>query len=149
MPILLREAHASSSEEGLPKKERRRSSLVRQNVTQNLKQIALLRNTSDTAKRGIFLAKLDLCKVTFNFDDAASNVKGKELKRQTLLELVDFINSDLGQKFLSDVPTMVAVIEMISSNIFRALSPQTDEFDPEEDEPVSFLPPFFQRRVYN
>lgn len=82
---------------------------------------------------------------------------GKELKRVTLLELVDYVNSAGGQKVrrscccLGCAAGTVAytghmlqiftdtvipdIIRMISMNMFRALPPQNEEFDPDEDEP--------------
>ncbi|GMF44328.1 unnamed protein product [Phytophthora fragariaefolia] len=61
--------------------------------------------------------------------------RGKDLKRQTLLELVDYVNNPGGQKIFTET-LMPDIMSMVSVNICRALPPQTEDFDPEEDEPV-------------
>lgn len=61
--------------------------------------------------------------------------KGKDLKRQTLLELVDYINTPAGQKIFTEA-LMPDIMACVTTNICRALPPQTEDFDPEEDDPV-------------
>jgi hypothetical protein len=47
------------------------------------------------AQRGeLFKAKLRLCQECFNFKDPKADVEGKELKKNTLLELVDYLNAN-------------------------------------------------------
>jgi serine/threonine-protein phosphatase 2A regulatory subunit B' len=82
------------------------------------------------------------------------------VKRHTLLELVDYVNNVQGQKILTEamMPHIVSMvvredktlltrcvplfspppssISSQSANIFRALPPQNEDFDPEEDEPA-------------
>lgn len=70
----------------------------------------------------------------FNFDDTESDTKGKELKRETLVELAEYVNSPIGQKIFTEA-LMPDIVEMVRINLFRALPQQTDDFDPEEDEP--------------
>uniref|UniRef100_A0A6S8EAE1 Serine/threonine protein phosphatase 2A regulatory subunit n=1 Tax=Aplanochytrium stocchinoi TaxID=215587 RepID=A0A6S8EAE1_9STRA len=99
----------------------------------------------------LFRYKLQLCKIVFDFDKNEENststlqngphsstelLYGKELKRKTLLELVEYVNSERGQKIFAAVNMMEEVIDMVSINIFRPLPPQEDEYDPEEDDPV-------------
>ena len=57
------------------------------------------------------------------------------MKRQTLLELVDYVNTPAGQKIFTE-SVMSDLMAMVSANVCRALPPATDDFDPEEDEPV-------------
>ena len=64
-----------------------------------------------------------------------SDKRGKDLKRQTLLELVDYVNNAGGQKIFNEA-LMPDIVKCVSVNICRALPPQTENFDPEEDEPV-------------
>lgn len=115
---------------------RRRSSIVRENATSELQQLAMLDDTAVQEHASLFRLKLELCKVRFNFDNPSSNLTGKELKRKTLLELVEYINTERGRKIFSVENMMEDIVSMVSVNIFRALAPQEDEFDPEEDEPV-------------
>jgi len=83
----------------------------------------------------LFQQKLQLCSVIFNFYDPNSDKRGKDLKRQTLLELVDYVNNSGGQKIFTEA-LMPDIMKCVSINICRALPPQTEDFDPEEDEPV-------------
>ena len=64
-------------------------------------------------------------------------VREKEIKRQTLLELVDYVNTGNG-KFSEAVAE--DVVFMLSSNLFRDLpalrSNELDNLDPDEEEPA-------------
>lgn len=97
------------------------------------------RDVASFEKQNLLIRKLNLCCVLFDFTDPTKNLKEKDVKRQTLLELVDFITSANG-KFTETV--MQEVIKMVSVNLFRSLSPQPREnktleaFDLEEEEPL-------------
>lgn len=53
-------------------------------------------------KQLLFVRKLHLCAFTFDFTNPTLHVREKEIKRQTLLELVDYVNSGTG-KFTEQV----------------------------------------------
>jgi serine/threonine-protein phosphatase 2A regulatory subunit B' len=95
------------------------------------------RDVAPSEKQLLFVQKLHLCSFTFDFTDPSKNVKEKEIKRQTLLELVDYANSGQG-KFTEAVSE--DIIFMLSQNLFRTLPPSRshdiDNFDPEEEEPT-------------
>uniref|UniRef100_V9KWM8 Serine/threonine protein phosphatase 2A regulatory subunit n=1 Tax=Callorhinchus milii TaxID=7868 RepID=V9KWM8_CALMI len=81
----------------------------------------------------LFCKKLSQCCVIFDFMDCVADLKGKEIKRAALNELVECMSSSRG---LLIEPVYPEVIKMISVNIFRTLPPsENPEFDPEEDEP--------------
>jgi hypothetical protein len=93
-------------------------------------------------RHALFAKKLHLCSYTFDFSDASSHVAEKEVKRQTLLELVEYVNTGQGKftEALSD-----DITRMLSANLFRALPPSGHEttgvgageaFDAEEEEPA-------------
>lgn len=86
-------------------------------------------------KQNLFVQKLHLCSFTFDFTDTSKHAKEKEIKRQTLLELVDYVNVGQG-KFTEAVSE--DLVFFFSSNLFRTLpSPRSHEveaFDPEEEE---------------
>ncbi|KAJ3218865.1 minichromosome maintenance protein 5 [Dinochytrium kinnereticum] len=88
-------------------------------------------------RQDLFLKKIGQCNVIFDFNDALSDLKGKEIKRQTLTELVEYITNNRG---VITEPIYPEVIGMFSINLFRTIPPQVnptgDAFDPEEDEPV-------------
>lgn len=123
------------SDVSVPRRERRRSSLVREHKIRELKDLPTLKDTPTQKREALFAQKLDLCSVIFNFDDPNSDKRGKDLKRQTLLELVDYVNNAGGQKIFNE-HLMPNIMACVSANICRALPPQTEDFDPEEDEPV-------------
>lgn len=88
-------------------------------------------------RQALFVKKLQLCSANFDFQDMNAHSQEKEIKRQTLLELVDYVNSGSG-KFTEAVSDDIIV--MLSQNIFRALPPARPSTDPEafdgdEEEP--------------
>eukprot|EP00339_Tiarina_fusa_P004776 CAMPEP_0117043878 /NCGR_PEP_ID=MMETSP0472-20121206/30466_1 /TAXON_ID=693140 ORGANISM="Tiarina fusus, Strain LIS" /NCGR_SAMPLE_ID=MMETSP0472 /ASSEMBLY_ACC=CAM_ASM_000603 /LENGTH=499 /DNA_ID=CAMNT_0004755503 /DNA_START=131 /DNA_END=1630 /DNA_ORIENTATION=- len=100
-----------------------------------LKELPALRDAPAAKREELFILKLKLCSVIFSFDDPTADKRGKDMKRQTLLELVDYVNSPAGQKIFTE-SVMGDLMAMVSANVCRALPPATDDFDPEEDEPV-------------
>ena len=100
-----------------------------------LKELPLLSETPLHKREALVKQKLQLCCVVFNFDDPAADVKGKEIKRETLVELAEYVNTPVGQKIFVE-PLMVDIVDVVKANIFRTLPPQSDDFDPEEDEPA-------------
>mmetsp|Transcript_11352 Transcript_11352/g.40200 ORF Transcript_11352/g.40200 Transcript_11352/m.40200 type:complete len:244 (+) Transcript_11352:213-944(+) len=98
-------------------------------------ELAQLRDSPSNKHRELFEKKLQLCEHVFDFDDVNQYKKEKEVKRQTLLELVDYVNTAAGQKIFSEA-TMPAIMSCVRANVCRALPPQTEDYDPDEDEPV-------------
>lgn len=94
------------------------------------------RDVPPSEKQYLFVQKLHLCSFTFDFTDPLKHVREKEIKRQTLLELVDYSNSGSG-KFTEAVSE--DIIFMLSNNLFRTLPPprshEVDSYDAEEEEP--------------
>ncbi|CAG8535774.1 1475_t:CDS:10 [Diversispora eburnea] len=88
-------------------------------------------------RQELFLRKLNQCSVIFDFNDASADLKGKEIKRSTLAELLEYINTNRG---VITEPIYPEVVSMFAINLFRTIPPQVnptgDAFDPEEDEPV-------------
>lgn len=85
----------------------------------------------------LFVRKLRQCGVIFDFNDASSDLKGKQIKAQTLHEMLDYITSQRGVITEQIYPE---VVTMFATNLFRSIPPPVnptgDAFDPEEDEPV-------------
>eukprot|EP00439_Symbiodinium_sp_Y106_P063313 s4267_g9.t2 len=84
----------------------------------------------------LFKRKLQACCTVFDFN-SETDMKAKEAKRQTLLELVEYVNSTRSCFQESLIPD---IVKMVASNIFRAL-PAKDRSsmslsDPDEEEPV-------------
>jgi len=97
------------------------------------------RDVPNSEKQLLFVRKLHLCAFTFDFSDPSHHVREKEIKRQTLLELVEYVNTGQG-KFTEAVSP--DIVFMLSHNLFRALPPSrgqsadVDSYDPEEEEPL-------------
>ena len=66
--------------------------------------------------------------------DPVADLKGKEIKRATLNEVVDYITAGRGVLTEAVYPE---IIRMIACNLFRTLPPSDNpDFDPEEDDPT-------------
>eukprot|EP00904_Undaria_pinnatifida_P003104 jgi/Undpi1/12795/HiC_scaffold_7.g02462.m1 len=110
-----------------------------------MKEIPLLKDVGLAKREALFMQKVELCTTVYRFDNemggggAGANdiadTRGKEVKRQTLMELLDFVNTQPGEKMLTE-SLYPCIMKMVSANVCRALPPPTDDFDPEEDEPV-------------
>ncbi|CAM8963003.1 hypothetical protein QQ045_005396 [Rhodiola kirilowii] len=96
------------------------------------------RDVPVSERQTLFIRKLHICYVQLDFTDTLKSVREKEIKRQTLMELVDFIQSGAGK--ITEI-CQEEMIKMISVNIFRCLPPASHENtgtevnDPEEEEP--------------
>ncbi|PSS23691.1 Serine/threonine protein like [Actinidia chinensis var. chinensis] len=100
--------------------------------------LPMFRDVPVTERQNLFLRKSQICCFQFNMSDTLKMVREKEIKRQALVELVDFVQSGSVKITESNQEEMV---RMISVNIFRCLPPASHEntgsesLDPDEDEP--------------
>ncbi|KAI9291931.1 protein phosphatase 2 regulatory subunit B, gamma isoform, isoform CRA_f [Neoconidiobolus thromboides FSU 785] len=117
---------------------RHRNSRLYASENRELERLPLIKNTiNNDEKNALFQQKLEQCCVIFDFQDPESDIPGKEIKRQALFELVEYITTFrnvIGENIYQ------LVFKMFATNLFRSLPPQInpsgDAFDPEEDEPV-------------
>eukprot|EP00201_Polytomella_parva_P000762 CAMPEP_0175082930 /NCGR_PEP_ID=MMETSP0052_2-20121109/27043_1 /TAXON_ID=51329 ORGANISM="Polytomella parva, Strain SAG 63-3" /NCGR_SAMPLE_ID=MMETSP0052_2 /ASSEMBLY_ACC=CAM_ASM_000194 /LENGTH=497 /DNA_ID=CAMNT_0016354209 /DNA_START=75 /DNA_END=1568 /DNA_ORIENTATION=+ len=95
-----------------------------------------LSSVPQTEKQFLFVQKLHLCAFTFDFTDHTKQVREKEIKRLTLLELLDYCNSG-GGKFNETVSE--DIVFMLKCNLFRTLPPartrEVEQYDADEEEP--------------
>ncbi|CAO3623217.1 unnamed protein product [Cunninghamella echinulata] len=88
-------------------------------------------------RQDLFVQKIRQCMVVFDFSDASSELEEKEIKRNTLQEILEYIIMNRGVLTENAYPE---IINMFAINLFRPIPPQVnpvgDAFDPEEDEPV-------------
>ncbi|GAA5812827.1 Serine/threonine-protein phosphatase 2A 56 kDa regulatory subunit gamma isoform [Mucor flavus] len=88
-------------------------------------------------RQELFVIKLIQCQVLFDFNDPSSDLRNKEIKRQELQEMLEYVATSRGA--ISDM-IYPDVIRMFTVNTFRTISPQTsavnEGYDPEEDEPA-------------
>ncbi|KAM6548969.1 hypothetical protein CsatB_020645 [Cannabis sativa] len=96
------------------------------------------RDVPSSEKQNLFIKKLNMCCVVFDFSDPSSSLKEKDVKRQTLLELVDYISS-YNSKF--NEVMMQEITKMVAANLFRTFPSFNHEnkglemYDLEEEEP--------------
>ncbi|KAL6520175.1 hypothetical protein OROMI_032355 [Orobanche minor] len=97
------------------------------------------RDVPNAEKHNLFVRKLMMCCVVLDFSDPTKNSKEKDIKRQTLVELVDYVTSENGK--FNEI-AMQEIVKMVSMNLFRTLHSQPREnkfvlgFDLEEEEPL-------------
>lgn len=88
-------------------------------------------------RQELFILKLQQCQVLFDFNDPSSELRNKEIKRQELQEMLEYVATSRGA--ISDL-IYPDVIRMFTVNTFRTISPQAstvnEGYDPEEDEPA-------------
>lgn len=88
----------------------------------------------------LFISKIDQCNIMFDFSDPTFDLRGKEIKRITLQELIQFISNN---RFTYNDEMYKSVVSMFKKNLFRPIPPPVnpvgDVYDPDEDEPVSEL----------
>eukprot|EP00742_Colponemidia_sp_Colp-10_P000521 GILJ01000567.1.p1 GENE.GILJ01000567.1~~GILJ01000567.1.p1 ORF type:complete len:452 (+),score=85.49 GILJ01000567.1:173-1528(+) len=98
----------------------------------NIKDVPL------SQQKDVLLQKLKICSLNYDFTEPLRDAEQKELKRNALRELVEYVGDP---RNVSNVCTqaMPEIIDMISRNIFRPLSRRSSEvdFDPDEDEPAT------------
>ncbi|XP_074557611.1 serine/threonine protein phosphatase 2A 59 kDa regulatory subunit B' eta isoform-like [Curcuma longa] len=109
------------------------------NVIANYEALPSFKDVTAFERQSLFIRKLDLCCVVFDFADPTRDLQEKEIKRQTLLELVDYVTSGSGK--FSEIVIQEAT-KMVSTNLFRnpALPPREhmviEKIDAEEEEPA-------------
>ncbi|EDK39902.2 hypothetical protein PGUG_04000 [Meyerozyma guilliermondii ATCC 6260] len=88
----------------------------------------------------LFIQKIDQCNIMFDFGDPTHDIRGKEIKRITLQELIQFISNN---RFTYTEEMYKHVVTMFRNNLFRPIPPPVNPvgelFDPDEDEPVNEL----------
>lgn len=97
--------------------------------------IPKLREAPPQERTDLFRKKMEVCAVVFDFHNDNMQ-KEKEAKRQTLLEIVEYVNNT---RNCFNEALMQDVVSMVGANIFRALQTRNKDplafSDPEDDEP--------------
>jgi len=134
------------SAKGPSNKETTNSTLNETNATEAytvddldlLRPIPTFYETSPNQKISLFVRKLKLCCVMFNWSDEIDTAdnRAKEIKRQQLLELVEFIGKSNKNVYTDEV--LSEIITMVSTNLFRTLPPavHANAIEAEEEDPV-------------
>lgn len=97
------------------------------------------RDVPSSEKPNLFIKKLSMCCVVFDFSDPSKNLKEKEIKRQTLLELVDYI-ATVSVKFNDAAMQEISKVAVV--NLFRTFPSANNEskiletLDADDEEPA-------------
>ncbi|KAF8636602.1 hypothetical protein AX17_003412 [Amanita inopinata Kibby_2008] len=118
-----------------PRKQRSSRFVVTEKV--EIEKLPPFAETPPNERSQLFVKKLHQCRVVFDFNDASAELKGKQIKAQTLHEMLEYITTQRGVITENIYPEVVG---MFATNLFRSIPPPVnptgEAFDPEEDEPV-------------
>ncbi|CAH8474535.1 unnamed protein product [Schistosoma margrebowiei] len=108
-----------------------------------LKALPLLVETPSGERETLLLSKLRMCSTLFDFTDNTAQLKSKEIKRLTLLELAEFIS--INSSSLTE-PVYVGIINLVKLNAFRTIATiytntEMSDYTDNDDEQISNLEP--------
>ncbi|XP_019189941.1 PREDICTED: serine/threonine protein phosphatase 2A 57 kDa regulatory subunit B' iota isoform [Ipomoea nil] len=89
-------------------------------VIAGIEPLVSFKDVPSSEKLNLFISKLSLCCVVFDFTDPTKNTAEKELKRNTMIELLDFLCSN-PPKFSE--PAIHAMCKTCAVNLFRVFPP--------------------------
>ncbi|EMR10210.1 hypothetical protein PNEG_01483 [Pneumocystis murina B123] len=117
--------------------KRNTSSRFRISTEQELEKLPSFHEVPLNNRQDLFVQKLKQCNVIFDFTNASMDMRSKEIKRETLHELLEYVTNN---RNVITEPLYSKVIDMFSTNLFRPIPPPVNTYgecyDPEEDEPV-------------
>lgn len=96
------------------------SSVFPSSVVAGIEPLISFKDVSNADKPNLFISKLNICCVIFDFSDPSKNSAEKDIKRQTLVDLVDYVQSS-PPRFTE--PMIEASYKMFVSNLFRVFPP--------------------------
>ncbi|THD23786.1 Serine/threonine-protein phosphatase 2A 56 kDa regulatory subunit beta isoform [Fasciola hepatica] len=88
------------------------------NEGDDLKALPLLVETPGNERETLFLEKVRMCCTLFDFNEVTRQVKSKEIKRVTLVELAEYIT--MNQNCLTE-PIYHGLVRLLQTNAFRVL----------------------------
>uniref|UniRef100_M4BF58 Uncharacterized protein n=1 Tax=Hyaloperonospora arabidopsidis (strain Emoy2) TaxID=559515 RepID=M4BF58_HYAAE len=108
-----------------------------------LAELPALEDVPPNERMRLFRQKLKLCCVLYDFTDMRKHVREKEVKRNALLQIVEYISAS---KVAWDPSVVAELLECVGVNIFRHLGRSLNastinangnvEVAPEDDEPM-------------
>ena len=87
-----------------------------------IEPLPLFRDVPASDRPNLFIAKIKMCSIIFDFTSPMKNTKEKDIKRQTLVELADYINNAKISELVIE-----EVAKMVGTNLFRSLPPSMHE----------------------
>ncbi|KAG6480784.1 hypothetical protein ZIOFF_057370 [Zingiber officinale] len=117
--------------------KRTASAIFPSSVVTSIEPLLLFKDVSNAEKKNLFICKLNLCCVIFDFSDPNKNPAEKDMKRQALIDLIEYIDAG-SSRFTESM--ISASCKMFSSNLFRAFPSNTRSGiaggETEEEEPL-------------
>lgn len=104
-------------------------------VPSPFKRLEPWKSAASWKRRGLILQKLRLCSVVFEGVDSSRFIEDREVKRNTLLEIVDYCDTH-GRTAFQDARLLEDTFTMVRLNLFRTLPrspPPTGDPDEEEE----------------
>lgn len=106
-------------------------------VVAGVEPLLAFKDVPNSEKMNLFISKLSLCCMVFDFSDPTKSTTEKDLKRITLIELLDFVAS--GPPRFSE-PAILAMCKMCAVNLFRVFPPNyrsnSHSGENDDDEPM-------------
>ncbi|KAG4931205.1 hypothetical protein AAZX31_17G192400 [Glycine max] len=105
-------------------------------MVSGIEPLVPFKDVPNAEKMNLFVSKLSLCCVTFDFTDPSKSSADKDVKRKTLVELVDFVAC--GTMRFSE-PAILAICRMCAINLFRVFPPNyraSGGGENDDDEPL-------------
>ncbi|XP_023734926.1 serine/threonine protein phosphatase 2A 57 kDa regulatory subunit B' kappa isoform isoform X2 [Lactuca sativa] len=94
------------------------------------------KDVQNSDKLRLLISKLNLCSKLYDFSDQNQDSIEKDIKRQTLSEIIDFLSSESPK--LTE-PAMFSICKMCGNNLFRDFPPKNSIFsqrgETEDEEP--------------
>ncbi|KAK7293602.1 hypothetical protein RJT34_16472 [Clitoria ternatea] len=113
-------SHRTHSSGGSVSKRASSSAVFPASMVSGIEPLVPFKDVPSAEKLNLFVSKLSLCCVTFDFTDPGKNIADKDVKRKTLVELVDFVAC--GSMKFSE-PAILAMCRMCAINLFRVFPP--------------------------
>ncbi|GFS35364.1 protein phosphatase 2A regulatory B subunit family protein [Actinidia rufa] len=117
--------------------KRTSSAVFPSSVVTGIEPLLAFKDVPTTERLNLFISKLSLCCVVFDFTDPSKSTTEKDVKRLTLMELVDFMDS--GPPRFTE-PAILAMCRLCANNLFRTFPPNyrpnASGSENDDDEPM-------------
>ncbi|KAJ3670742.1 hypothetical protein LUZ60_008168 [Juncus effusus] len=120
--------------------KRMSSAVFPSSLVAGIEPLVPFKDVPNSEKQNLFISKISLCCVQFDFSDPNKNLTEKDIKRQALLDLIDYVN--LGQCTRFSDPMIASSCKMFAMNLFRVFPPSyrsrpgSNSGEGEEEEPT-------------
>ncbi|CAM0954011.1 unnamed protein product [Alopecurus aequalis] len=118
--------------------KRMSSAVFPSSVVAGIEPLVSFKDVPSSERHNLFVSKLGLCCAVFDFSDPGKSSAEKDIKRQTLLDLIDFVDGTSSGRFPEAV--IAACSRMFAVNLFRVFPPSYRSSggggEGDEDEPM-------------